>query len=173
MSTARQVPLCFQKAADKTLDNLVRSKVIVPEDEPQDWCALGFIAPTRYIELTAQPIGEPSPVDGEAESLPKTEPVCFMGGRTKFARIGICQNPFLPLFEEIGNCQNLKFSEPEFVRIGICQNWKLSELEFVRIGICQNWNLSFFNLPCEFSRNLSYISYGYCDIYTLQRVVRR
>ena len=45
VSTARQVPLCFQEAADKTVDDLVRSKVIIREDDPQDWCALGFFIP--------------------------------------------------------------------------------------------------------------------------------
>ena len=43
--TARQVPLCFQEPAKKTVDDLVRSKVIVREDNPQDWCALGFLFP--------------------------------------------------------------------------------------------------------------------------------
>ena len=51
-------------------------------------------------------------------------------------RIGICQNPFLPIFEEIGICQNWNLSELEFVRIGIRQNWNLSESEFVRILKC-------------------------------------
>ena len=41
----------------------------------------------------------------------------------------------LPLFEEIGNCQNWKVSELENVRVGKCQNWKLSESESVRIWI--------------------------------------
>ena len=45
VSTARQVPLRFQKASDKTVDDLVPSKVILPEDDPQDWCALGFFVP--------------------------------------------------------------------------------------------------------------------------------
>ena len=45
VSTARQVPLRFQKAADKTVDDLVCLKVIVPEDDAQDWCALGFFVP--------------------------------------------------------------------------------------------------------------------------------
>ena len=40
--TARQVPLCFQEA-EKTVDDLVRSKVCA--DDPQDWCALGFFVP--------------------------------------------------------------------------------------------------------------------------------
>ena len=35
VSTARQVPLCFQEAADKTVDDLVRSKVIIREDDPR------------------------------------------------------------------------------------------------------------------------------------------
>ena len=52
-------------------------------------------------------------------------------GRTEFVRIGMCQNPFLPLFEEIGICWNQKLSELEIVRTGICQNWKLLESEFV------------------------------------------
>ena len=39
VSTARQVPLRFQSAAKKTVDDLVRSKVIIPADDPQDWCA--------------------------------------------------------------------------------------------------------------------------------------
>ena len=45
VSTVRQVPLRFQSAANKTVDDLVRSKVIIPEDDPQDWCALGFFVP--------------------------------------------------------------------------------------------------------------------------------
>ena len=62
-------------------------------------------------------------------------------GRKEFVRTGICQNRFLPLFEEIGNCHNQKLSElelsesgSEIVKIGNCQNWKLSELEIVKIG---------------------------------------
>ena len=35
----------FQRAAEKTVDDLVRLKVIVEENEPQDWCALGFVVP--------------------------------------------------------------------------------------------------------------------------------
>ena len=42
VSRARQALLRFQKATEKTVDVLVRSKVIVPEDDPQNWCALGF-----------------------------------------------------------------------------------------------------------------------------------
>ena len=45
ISTSRQVPLIFQKAAEKTVEDLVRRKVIVEENEPQDWCALGFFVP--------------------------------------------------------------------------------------------------------------------------------
>ena len=45
VSMARQVPLRFQSAANNTVDDLVRSKVIIPEDDPQDWCALGFFVP--------------------------------------------------------------------------------------------------------------------------------
>ena len=51
---------------------------------------------------------------------------CKFHGRTDFVKIGICQNPFLSLYEEIGNSQIRKLSELEIVRIGICQNWKLS-----------------------------------------------
>ena len=46
MSTARQVPLCFQEAANNTVDDLVQSKVIICEGNPQDWCALGFFVKT-------------------------------------------------------------------------------------------------------------------------------
>ena len=35
----------FQRAADKTVDDLVRLKFIVEENEPQDWCAFGFFVP--------------------------------------------------------------------------------------------------------------------------------
>ena len=45
VSRTRQVPLRFQSAANKTVDDLVRSKVIIPEDDPQDWYALGFFVP--------------------------------------------------------------------------------------------------------------------------------
>ena len=45
ISTSRQVPLRFQRAAEKTVDDLVRLKVIKEEGEPQDWCALGFFVP--------------------------------------------------------------------------------------------------------------------------------
>ena len=45
VSTARQVPLRFQEPANKTVDDLVKSKVIIREDDPQDWCALGFFVP--------------------------------------------------------------------------------------------------------------------------------
>ena len=42
VSTSHQVPLRFQRAAEKTVGDLVHLKVIVEENEPQDWCALGF-----------------------------------------------------------------------------------------------------------------------------------
>ena len=45
ISTSRQVPLRFQRAAEKTVEDLVRLKVIVEENDPQDWCALGFFVP--------------------------------------------------------------------------------------------------------------------------------
>ena len=69
-------------------------------------------------------------------------------GERNLSELEFVRIRFLPLFEEIGICQNQNLSELEFVRIGICQNWNLSESEFVRIGICQNfnfcqnWNLS-------------------------------
>ena len=50
ISTSRQVPLRFQRAAEKTVDDLVRLKVIVEEKNPQDWCALGFFVPKPYGE---------------------------------------------------------------------------------------------------------------------------
>ena len=53
--------------------------------------------------------------------------------RREFVRIGICQNLFLPLFEEIGICLYWIWSELEFVGVGNCQNQNLSELEIVRI----------------------------------------
>ena len=43
--TARQVPLRFQEPANRTVEDLVKSKVIIREDDPQDWCALGFFVP--------------------------------------------------------------------------------------------------------------------------------
>ena len=49
VSTARQVPFRFQSAANKTVDDLVRSKVIVPEDDPQDWCALGSLCRSQTV----------------------------------------------------------------------------------------------------------------------------
>ena len=49
---------------------------------------------------------------------------------------------FLPIFEEIGKCQNWTVSQSESVRIGKCQNWKVSELESVTIGKCQNRKVS-------------------------------
>ena len=64
-------------------------------------------------------------------------PADFLGERN-LSELEFVRIHFLPLFEEIGICQNWNLSELEFVRIGICQNWNLSELEFVRIGICQN-----------------------------------
>ena len=45
VSTARQVHLRFQEAANNTVDELVRSKVIIHEDNPQDGCVLGFFIP--------------------------------------------------------------------------------------------------------------------------------
>ena len=37
ISTSRQVPLRFQRAAEKTVNDLVCLKVIVEENKPQDW----------------------------------------------------------------------------------------------------------------------------------------
>lgn len=45
VSTSRQVPLRFQRYAEKTVDDLVHLKVIIEENEPQDWCSLGFFVP--------------------------------------------------------------------------------------------------------------------------------
>ena len=47
VSTARQVPLRFQEPANKTVEDLVKSKVIIREDDPLDWCALGFLFPKQ------------------------------------------------------------------------------------------------------------------------------
>ena len=69
--------------------------------------------------------------------------------------IGNCQNwkvsesPFCPFWKKLesvrnGEFQNWKVSESESVRIGNCQNWKVLELESVRIGKCQNWKVSEF-----------------------------
>ena len=51
VSTARQVSLHFQKAANNTVDDLVQSKVIIQEDDPQDWCALGFFVPKQDVVI--------------------------------------------------------------------------------------------------------------------------
>ena len=45
VSTARQVHLRFQKAADRTVDDLESPKGIVAENDPQDWFVLGFFVP--------------------------------------------------------------------------------------------------------------------------------
>ena len=45
VSMARQVPLCFQEPANRMVEDLVKSIVIVREDDPLDWCALGFFVP--------------------------------------------------------------------------------------------------------------------------------
>ncbi len=45
VSTARQVPLRFQEAADKAVSDLLAAKVITREVEPQPWCAPGFWVP--------------------------------------------------------------------------------------------------------------------------------
>ena len=45
VSMATQVPLHFQEPANRTVEDLVKSKVIVREDDPKDWCALGIFVP--------------------------------------------------------------------------------------------------------------------------------
>jgi len=45
ISTARQVPLRFQEAADSTLLDLIASGVVVRENEPTDWCSPAFFVP--------------------------------------------------------------------------------------------------------------------------------
>ena len=45
ISTSRRFPLHFQRTVEKTVEDLVRLKVIVEENDPQDWCALGFFVP--------------------------------------------------------------------------------------------------------------------------------
>ena len=50
------------------------------------------------------------------QSIPLTR------GERNLSELEFVRIRFLPLFEEIG----------------ICQNWNLSELEFVRIGICHS-----------------------------------
>ena len=45
ISTARQVPLCFQAAADSTLRDLLTSGVVVRENDPTDWCSPAFFVP--------------------------------------------------------------------------------------------------------------------------------
>ena len=49
-------------------------------------------------------------------------------GERNLSELEFVRIRFLPLFEEIGNCQNWDLSESKFVRIRICQNWNLSEL---------------------------------------------
>ena len=44
-STARQVPLHFQTMAEQIVQDLVKARVIEPESEPTEWCALAFFVP--------------------------------------------------------------------------------------------------------------------------------
>ena len=74
------------------------------------------------------------PTDHVTISEPPNTLNDVLGGERNLSELEFVRIRFLPLFEEIG----------------ICQNWNLSELEFVRIhflplfeeiGICKNWNL--------------------------------
>ena len=55
---------------------------------------------------------------------------------------GKCQNPFLPILEEIGKSQNWKEAELKVSESDRVRNWKVSESESVRIEKYQNWKLS-------------------------------
>ena len=54
-------------------------------------------------------------------------------GERNLSELEFVRIRFLRLFEEIGNCQNWKLPELEFVRIGNCQNRNLSESEIDQI----------------------------------------
>ena len=42
ISTSQQIPLRFQRAAEKTVDDLVCLKVILETNDPQDWAFLSL-----------------------------------------------------------------------------------------------------------------------------------
>jgi hypothetical protein len=45
VSAPRSIPLRFQEAANTAIQDLISSKVIVPCDEPTDWCSPAFFVP--------------------------------------------------------------------------------------------------------------------------------
>ena len=61
VTSARRVPLCYEKEAEKTVQELVKKGVIVPANHTTDWCSPAFFVPkgdkirvrlvTDYTEL--------------------------------------------------------------------------------------------------------------------------
>ena len=47
VTTARQVPLHWVEKAEKVVTKLIKEKVIMPQEEPTEWCALGFFVPKK------------------------------------------------------------------------------------------------------------------------------
>ena len=45
VTSARRVPLRYEKEAEKTVDELVKKGVIVPANETTDWCSPAFFVP--------------------------------------------------------------------------------------------------------------------------------
>ena len=45
VTSARRVPLRYEKEAEKTVDELVKKGVIVPANETPDWCSPAFFVP--------------------------------------------------------------------------------------------------------------------------------
>ena len=45
VTSARRVPLRYEKETEKTVDELVKKGVIVPANETTDWCSPAFFVP--------------------------------------------------------------------------------------------------------------------------------
>ena len=47
-TSTRRVPLCYEKEAEKTVNELVNKGVIVPANETTDWCSAAFFVPKGH-----------------------------------------------------------------------------------------------------------------------------
>ena len=61
VTSARRVPICYEKEAEKTVNEIIKKDVIVPANETTDWCSPAFFVTkgdkirvrlvTEYTEL--------------------------------------------------------------------------------------------------------------------------
>ena len=51
IATARQIPLHWRDKAERVVQQLIREKILAPQEEPTDWCAPGFFVAKKNGDL--------------------------------------------------------------------------------------------------------------------------